>query len=224
MSSTGFKHQLFTQFARIGKAVSSANRLEILEFLAQGERSVEALAKACRLSMANTSQHLQQLRQAGLVVARKQGQRVYYRLAGDEVVALIAMLRRLAECQLAEVDRLVDAYLTVKDSLEPVPAEELLERARSGLVTVVDVRPSEEFAAGHVPGAVNLPLEQLESRLHQLPRDQEIVAYCRGPYCVLAFEAVAKLRDKGFKARRLQDGFPEWKSAGLPVETASRSS
>lgn len=224
MSSTGFKHQLFTQFARIGKAVSSANRLEILEFLAQGERSVEALAKVCRLSMANTSQHLQQLRQAGLVVARKQGQRVYYRLAGDEVVALIAMLRRLAERQLAEVDRLVDAYLTVKDGLEPVPAEELLERARSGLVTVVDVRPSEEFAAGHVPGAVNLPLEQLESRLHQLPRDQEIVAYCRGPYCVLAFEAVAKLRDKGFKARRLQDGFPEWKSAGLPVETASGSS
>ncbi len=224
MSSTGFKHQLFTQFARIGKAVSSANRLEILEFLAQGERSVEALAKVCRLSMANTSQHLQQLRQAGLVVARKQGQRVYYRLAGDEVVALIAMLRRLAERQLAEVDRLVDAYLTVKDGLEPVPAEELLERARSGLVTVVDVRPSEEFAAGHVPGAVNLPLEQLESRLHQLPRDQEIVAYCRGPYCVLAFEAVAKLRDKGFKARRLQNGFPEWKSAGLPVETASRES
>jgi rhodanese-related sulfurtransferase/DNA-binding transcriptional ArsR family regulator len=224
MSSTGFKHQLFTQFARIGKAVSSANRLEILEFLAQGERSVEALAKVCRLSMANTSQHLQQLRQAGLVVARKQGQRVYYRLAGDQVVALIAMLRRLAERQLAEVDRLVDAYLTVKDGLEPVPAEELLERARSGLVTVVDVRPSEEFAAGHVPGAVNLPLEELESRLHQLPRDQEIVAYCRGPYCVLAFEAVAKLRDKGFKARRLQDGFPEWKSAGLPVETASRSS
>ena len=224
MLSTGFKHQLFTQFARIGKAVSSANRLEILEFLAQGECSVEALAKVCRLSMANTSQHLQQLRQAGLVVARKQGQRVYYRLAGDEVVALIAMLRRLAERQLAEVDRLVDAYLTVKDGLEPLPAEELLERARSGLVTVVDVRPSEEFAAGHVPGAVNLPLERLESRLHQLPRNQEIVAYCRGPYCVLAFEAVAKLRDKGFKARRLQNGFPEWKSAGLPVETASRES
>jgi rhodanese-related sulfurtransferase/DNA-binding transcriptional ArsR family regulator len=208
----------------IASAVLGACRLEILEFLAQGERSVEALAKVCRLSMANTSQHLQQLRQAGLVVARKQGQRVYYRLAGDQVVALIAMLRRLAERQLAEVDRLVDAYLTVKDGLEPVPAEELLERARSGLVTVVDVRPSEEFAAGHVPGAVNLPLEELESRLHQLPRDQEIVAYCRGPYCVLAFEAVAKLRDKGFKARRLQDGFPEWKSAGLPVETASRSS
>jgi rhodanese-related sulfurtransferase/DNA-binding transcriptional ArsR family regulator len=222
MSSPTFKHQLFTHFARIGKAVSNANRLEILEFLAQGERSVEALAKVCRLSVANTSQHLQQLRQAGLVVARKQGQRVFYRLAGDEVVALIAMLRRLAERQLAEVERLIDAYLTVKDGLEPVPAEELLERARSGLVTVVDVRPSEEFAAGHVPGAINVPLERLESRLHQLPREQEIVAYCRGPYCVLAFEAVAKLREKGFKARRLQDGFPEWKGAGLPVETTSR--
>ncbi|GMQ95858.1 MAG: metalloregulator ArsR/SmtB family transcription factor [Gammaproteobacteria bacterium] len=219
MSSPTFQHQLFTHFARIGKAVSNANRLKLLEFLAQGERSVEALAKVCRLSVANTSQHLQQLRQAGLVVARKQGQRVYYRLAGDEVVALIAMLRRLAERQLAEVERLVDAYLTVKDGLEPVPAEELLERARSGLVTVLDVRPSEEFAAGHLPGAFNLPLAQLETCLHQLPRDQEIVAYCRGPYCVLAFEAVAKLREKGFQARRLQDGFPEWKSAGLPVET-----
>ncbi|GMQ77149.1 MAG: metalloregulator ArsR/SmtB family transcription factor [Gammaproteobacteria bacterium] len=224
MSSPTFKHQLFTHFARIGKAVSNANRLKILEFLAQGERSVEALAKVSRLSVANTSQHLQQLRQAGLVVARKQGQRVYYRLAGDEVVTLIAMLRRFAERQLAEVERLVDAYLTVKDGLEPVPAAELLERARSGLVTVLDVRPSEEFAAGHVPGAVNLPLEQLETHLHQLPGDQEIVAYCRGPYCVLAFEAVAKLREKGFQARRLQDGFPEWKSAGLPVEKTSGDS
>ena len=221
MSSTTFKHQLFTHFARIGKAVSNANRLEILEFLAQGERSVEALARVCGLSVANTSQHLQQLRQAGLVAARKQGQRVYYRLSGDEVVALSAMLRRLAERQLAEVERLVDAYLSVKDGLEPVPAEELLGRVRSGLVTVLDVRPSEEFTAGHLPGAINVPLDQLESRLHQLPGDQEIVAYCRGPYCVLAFEAVAKLREKGFEARRLQDGFPEWKSAGLPVETTS---
>ena len=221
MSNAAFKHELFTQFARIGKAVSSANRLEILEFLAQGERSVEELANVCQLSVANTSQHLQQLRQAGLVTARKQGQRVYYCLAGDDVVALVAMLRQLAERQLAEVERLVNAYLTVKDGLEPVPAEELMQRARSGLVTVVDVRPSEEFAAGHVPGAINLPLKQLESRLNQLPSDQEIVAYCRGPYCVLAFEAVARLREKGFKARRLEDGFPEWKSAGLPVEKTS---
>lgn len=219
MSSGTFKHELFAQFARIGKALSNANRLEILEFLAQSERSVEALAKASRLTVANTSQHLQQLRQAGLVTTRKQGQHVYYRLAGGEVVEFIAMLRRLAERQLAEVERLVNTYLTVKDSLEPVPATELMQRARSGLVTVLDVRPTEEFVAGHVPGAINLPLKQLESRLDQLPIDQEIVAYCRGPYCILAFEAVAKLREKGFKARRLQDGFPEWKNAGLPVET-----
>jgi rhodanese-related sulfurtransferase/DNA-binding transcriptional ArsR family regulator len=224
MSSSTFKHELFTHFARIGKALSHANRLEILEFLAQGERNVEALAKACGLTVANTSQHLQQLRQAGLVIARKQGQHVYYRLAGDEVVELINTLRTLAERQLAEVERLVNAYLTVKDSLEPVPAIELMQRARSGLVTVLDVRPTEEFVAGHVPGAINLPLKQLESHLDQLPIDQEIVAYCRGPYCILAFEAVAKLREKGFKARRLQDGFPEWKVAGLPVETTSPDS
>lgn len=224
MSSTTFKHELFTQFARMGKALSHANRLEILEFLAQGERNVEALAKTSGLTVANTSQHLQQLRQAGLVTMHKRGQHVYYRLPGDEVVELIAMLRALAERQLAEVERLVNAYLTVKDSLEPVPATELMQRARSGLVTVLDVRPTEEFVAGHVPGAINLPLKQLESRLHQLPMDQEIVAYCRGPYCVLAFEAVAKLRANGFKARRLQDGFPEWKIAGLPVQTTSPDS
>jgi rhodanese-related sulfurtransferase len=198
--------------------------LEILEFLAQSERSVEALAKTSRLTVANTSQHLQQLRQAGLVTTRKQGQHVYYRLAGGEVVELITMLRTLAERQLAEVERLVNTYLTLKDNLEPVPATELMQRARSGLVTVLDVRPAEEFVAGHVPGAINLPLKQLESRLDQLPIDQEIVAYCRGPYCILAFEAVAKLREKGFKARRLQDGFPEWKIAGLPVETTSPDS
>ncbi len=221
MSSSTLKHEFFTQFARIGKALSHANRLEIMEFLAQGERSVEALAKACRLTVANTSQHLQQLRQAGLVTTRKQGQHVYYRLAGNEVAEFVSMLHKLGERQLAEVERLVNTFLTVKDSLEPVPASELLQRARSGLVTVIDVRPSEEFAAGHVPGAINLPLKQLESCLHQLPAEHEIVAYCRGPYCVLAFEAVAKLREKGFKARRLQDGFPEWKSAGLPVETTS---
>ncbi len=224
MSSGTFKHELFTQFARIGKALSNANRLEIMEFLAQGEHNVEGLAQACRLTVANTSQHLQQLRQAGLVTMRKQGQHVYYRLAGDEVVEFLSMLHKLGERQLAEVERLVNTFLTVKDSLEPVPAVELLQRARSGLVTVLDVRPSDEFAAGHVPGAINLPLKQLESRLHELPADHEIVAYCRGPYCILAFEAVARLRQQGFKARRLQDGFPEWKIAGLPVETTPTDS
>jgi rhodanese-related sulfurtransferase/DNA-binding transcriptional ArsR family regulator len=218
MSGTTFKHELFSQLARVGKALSNANRLEILDFLAQGEHSVEALARACGLSVANTSQHLQQLRQTGMVAARKDGQLVFYRLAGNEVVDLVGAVRRMAEHTLADVERLVNAYLTVKDSLEPVPRKELVKRAQRGLVTVLDVRPADEFAAGHVPGAINVPVGQLGKRLKELPAGQEIVAYCRGPYCVLAYEAVAKLREHGFKARRLEDGFPEWKTAGLPVE------
>lgn len=219
MSSAGFKQQLFVEFARIAKALSSPARLELLDFLAQGERNVEGLADATKLSVANTSQHLQQLRQAGLVRARKQGQQVYYALASADVVELLVALRHAAERHIAEVDRLVDAYLTVKDNLEPVPRAELLERAREGLVTVLDVRPPEEYAAGHLPGAVNVPLTELEKHLKELPKDREVVAYCRGPYCVLAYEAVARLRDEGFRARRLQDGFPEWRIAGLPIES-----
>lgn len=218
MSTGSFKQDLFAQFARVGKALSNANRLELLEFLAQGERSVEALARVSGLSVANTSQHLQQLRQAGLVTCRKDGLRVYYSLSGDDVVALLDALRAVAERHLAEVDKLVNGYLTVKDDLEPVPREALLERARQGLVTVLDVRPAEEFQAGHLPGAINIPLEQLAAQLKQLDPSQEIVDYCRGPHCILAFEAVARLRDQGLRARRLQDGFPEWKQAGLPVE------
>lgn len=219
MSSTsGVKQRLFSQYARIAKALSSPNRLELLDFLAQGERNVESLALSAGLSVANTSQHLQQLRQAGLVTARKQGLQVHYRLASDEVVALLAVLRGTAEKHIAEVDRLIDTYLTVKDDLEPVPRDELLTRVRDGLVTVVDVRPPEEYAAGHVPGAINVPLSTLDDKLASLPLDREVVAYCRGPYCVLAYDAVARLRSKGFKARRLQDGFPEWKLSGLPVE------
>ncbi len=218
MSTGSFKQDLFAQFARVGKALSNANRLELLEFLAQGERSVEALARVSGLSVANTSQHLQQLRQAGLVTCRKDGLRVYYSLSGDDVVALLDALRAVAERHLAEVDKLVNTYLTVKDSLEPVPAQELLERARQGLVTVIDVRPPEEYAAGHLPGAVNIPLAELEHRLHELDPGQEIVAYCRGPHCVLAFDAVARLRERGLRARRLENGYPEWKLAGLPVE------
>lgn len=215
---TNFKQDLFAQFARVGKALSNGNRLEMLEFLAQGERSVESLATVAGLTVANTSQHLQQLRQIGLVTARKEGQHVLYRLAGDDIVSLIGCLRRVAENHLAEVNRLVDSYLMVKDSLEPVPAEELLTRARDGLVTVLDVRPPEEYAAGHLPGALNIPLVDLEKHLAELSPDNEVVAYCRGPYCVLAYEAVARLRKKGYHARRLQDGFPEWKQAGLPIE------
>lgn len=218
MSSVGFKQQLFAEFARIAKALASPVRLELLDFLAQGERNVESLAQAAKVSIANASQHLQHLRQAGLVSARKQGQQVYYSLASTDVVELLVALRHAAERHIAEVDRLVDAYLTVKDNLEPVPRAELLARARQGLITVLDVRPPEEYAAGHLPGAVNVPLAELEKHLKELPKDREVVAYCRGPYCVLAYEAVARLREKGFRARRLQDGFPEWRIAGLPVE------
>ena len=219
MSGSDFKHDLFSQFARIGKALSHSNRLELLEFIAQGERGVEALAHLARLSVANASQHLQQLRQAGLVLTRKEGKRVFYRLADDDVVRLLELLRGVASRHLAEVERLVSTYLDTRDSLEPVPAQELLTRARDNLVTVLDVRPPEEFAAGHVPGALNIPLEHLEQHLGDLPSDREIVAYCRGPYCVLAFEAVARLRENGFEARRMEDGFPEWRQAGLPTET-----
>jgi rhodanese-related sulfurtransferase len=222
MSRQNLKQQIYSQVARIGKVVCHGHRLELLEYLAQGERTVEALAKLTGLSVANTSQHLRVMRQSGLVEARKDGLYVHYNLADDEIVRLLASMRRLAESHLADVDRLVRAYLTVKDELEPIPRRELLERARKGMVTVLDVRPPEEYASGHVPGAVNVPLKDLAKRLKQLPRDQEIVAYCRGPHCVLAFEAVARLREKGFRARRLQDGFPEWRQAGLPVEKSAK--
>lgn len=223
MSSANFKHDLFAQFARVGKALSSGNRLELLEYLAQGERSVEELGKVAGLTLANTSQHLQQLRQAGLVATRKEGLKVYYRLSGDDVIVLLDALRAVAERHVADVERLVNTYLTVKDSLEPVPRAELLARVRDGLVTVLDVRPPEEYAAGHVPGAINIPLAELERRLDELGKEQEIVAYCRGPHCVLAFDAVARLREKGLKARRLEDGYPEWKAEGLPVESRDDS-
>lgn len=219
MSSGNVKHDLFAQFARIGKALSNPNRLEIIEFLAQGERSVDALAQVASLSVANTSQHLQQLRQAGLVTLRKEGQRVYYRLSGDDVVLLLNSLRDVADRHLAEVAHLVTSYLDTKDMLEPLLAEELLTRVRAGEVTVLDVRPAEEFAAGHLPGAINIPLSELEARLGELRPNQEVVAYCRGPYCVLSYDAVARLREHGLQARRLKDGYPEWKIAGLPVES-----
>lgn len=218
MSINNFKHDLFAQFARVGKALSNGNRLELLEFLAQGERGVDELAKTAGLSVGNTSQHLQQLRQAGLVVSRKQGLNVLYRLTDDDVVDLLGALRSVAERHVADVERLINSFLTVKDDLEPIPREELLSRVRDGLVTVVDVRPPEEYAAGHVPGAVNIPLDKLKSHLKDLQTYQEIVAYCRGPHCVLAFDAVEQLRKRGIKARRLEDGYPEWKLAGMPIE------
>jgi len=220
MSSGNFKHDLFAQFARLGKALSNGNRLELLEFIAQAERSVDELAQVAGLSLANTSQHLRHLKQAGLVTCRKEGLKVYYQLSGNDVLTLLDALRTSAERHMAEVKQLVQTYLHSRDDLEPVAHSVLLERARDGLVTVLDVRPNEEYAAGHVPGAINVPLKDLESHLQDLDPEHEVVAYCRGPHCILAFEAVAKLRKKGFKAARLEDGFPEWKLAGLPVETA----
>ncbi len=213
------KDRLYEQFARIGKAVASPRRLELLEILAQGERTVEALASETALSVANASHHLQALREARLVEARKDGLYVYYRLADPDVFELSRMIRVLAERRLAEVDRIVRTYLADRDQLEPIGRQELLERAQAGTVLVLDVRPFDEYRAGHVPGALSVPVDQLERRLRELPPDKEIVAYCRGPYCVLAFRAVEILRARGRAARRLVEGFPEWRAAGLPVET-----
>jgi len=223
MSSGHFKHDLFAQFARVGKALSNGNRLELLEYIAQGERSVDELARVSGLAVANTSQHLQQLRQAGLVRCRKDGLKVFYTLSGDDVIGLLDALRGVAERHVADVEQLVNSYLTVKDDLEPLPRQELLQRVRDGLVTVLDVRPPEEYTAGHIPGAVNVPLSELERYLKELNPEQEVVAYCRGPHCVLAFDAVARLRSEGVAARRLEGGFPEWRRAGLPVESTRKT-
>src|SRR5712692_9293552 len=216
MSSTNPKHALFVEFAGVAKCLAHAHRLELVEQLAQGERSVEILAARTGLSMANTSQHLQPMRRAGIISARRDGKFVFYRLADESVLDLLAALRRIAERNSAEVERVIRTYFHDRDSLEAVSRDELLQQTRAGLVTVLDVRPPDEFALGHLPGAVNIPLRELEARLADLDRSLEIVAYCRGPYCVLSYEAVAALRTKGFKARRLEDGFPEWRAAGLP--------
>jgi ArsR family transcriptional regulator len=219
MSRQGPKQALFAQFAAVAKTLGHAHRLELLEQLAQGERTVEVLADRVGLSIANASQHLQQMRRTGLVANRRDGKFVYYRLADDAVLELLAALRRIAERNLAEVERVVRSYFDQRDSLEPVSRAELVERSRAGTVTILDVRPEDEFALGHLPGALNIPLRELESRLGEIDPEQEIVAYCRGPYCVLSYEAVAALRARGFKARRLEDGLPEWRVAGLPVVT-----
>ena len=216
--SIGPKQALYSEFATVARALGSQHRLEILEHLAQGERGVEALAQRVGLSVANASQHLQQLRRAALVAPRRDGKFVLYRIADDGVLGLLAALSGIAERNLAEVDRIRRSYFDDRDSMEPVSREELLQRTRDGLVTVLDVRPVDEFDAGHLPGAVNIPLAKLEKRLADLDPDREIVAYCRGPWCVLSFEAVAALRARGFKARRLKDGLPEWRAAGLPIE------
>ena len=208
---------LHEQFARIGKALGSARRVELLDLLCQGERSVEALARTASMTVTNTSQHLHVLRAARLVEARKEGTKVIYRVAGEDVCRFFFALRELAGARLAEVEQIVRRYMEGGGGLEQVTRAELLARVKRDDVVVLDVRPPEEFAAGHIPGAVSVPLDQLEQRLGSLPRDAEIVAYCRGPYCLLAPRAVELLRERGFRARRLEDGLPEWRLAGLPV-------
>lgn len=217
----GFKNRLYGQFARIGKALASPRRLELLELLAQGPRTVERLAQESGLSMASASQHLQSLRTAGLVENHKRGQFVHYRLADPAVFELTRALRLVAELRLAELERVVKGYFGDRPDPEPVSIEELLERVRSGSVVVVDTRPAIEFAAGHIAGAISVPVDELNERLSQLPPKAEYVAYCRGPYCVYADRAVELLQANGRRARRLRDGFPEWKAAGLPVESDS---
>ena len=212
------KSRLYEAIGRVALALGSAGRLQILEFVAQRERSVDALAAMTGLSVANTSKHLQALRQAGLVSARKDGLRVYYAIAGDDVAALLSALREVSEHRVAEVERLLRTWLAHRDEMEAVPAHEVLERARKGLVVVLDVRPAEEYLAGHLPGAVNIPIHELEKRLKELPKRKEVIAYCRGPYCLMSYDAVTLLRRKGLKARRLEAGLPEWRAAGLPVE------
>jgi ArsR family transcriptional regulator len=221
MSIRNPKLALFAQFASVSKSLGHPHRLELLEQLAQGERTVEILADRTGLSIANTSQHLQQMRRAGLVTNRRDGKFVFYQLADDSVLSLLAALRTIAERNLAEVERIVRSYFDDRDSLEAVSRDELLSRSRAGTVTILDVRPEDEFALGHLPGAVNIPLRALERRLSELDPSKEIVAYCRGPYCVLSYEAVAALRKRGFTARRLEDGLPEWRAAGLTVVTGA---
>ena len=218
MSPVSPKKRLFEHFARVAKAMASPNRLELLEALAQGERGVDALSQASGMSVANTSHHLQTLRDGGLAKSRKEGLQVFYSLTDDAIPALIAGIRGVAERHLAEVERIVRENFDSRDGLKPVRRDELMQLAASGEAMVIDVRPASEYEAGHVPGAINIPIDSLPQRLMELPHSQEIVAYCRGPYCMLAFDAVEQLRKSGFRARRMEDGFPEWKADQLPVE------
>jgi rhodanese-related sulfurtransferase/DNA-binding transcriptional ArsR family regulator len=212
-----FKTGLYEQLARVGKALSSPHRIEMMELLAQRERTVESLADELGQGMGNASAHLQVLRQARLVESRKEGLFVHYRVADDVVLGLLEALRKVAETRLAEVDRLVESYFGDRTGMDAIGFDELRSRLKAGSVILVDVRPAEEYAAGHIAGAVSIPHDQLEDRLRELPKDKEVVAYCRGPYCVFADEAVAMLKGKRRKASRLEAGFPEWKNAGLPV-------
>ncbi len=211
------KRLLFRQFAVVAKAVAHEHRLELLEALAQGERSVETLAGCTGLSIANASQHLQRMRRAGLVETRRDGKFIYYGLSDTAVLDLVAALSRIGERHVAEVDKIVRTYFNSRDALEPVSRADLLARIKRGDVQVLDVRPADEFALAHIPGAISIPLAMLKKKLAMLDPDKEIVAYCRGAWCVLSFDAVALLRDRGYRVRRLEDGLPEWQAANLPI-------
>lgn len=221
-SGRQYKDAIYEQFARISKALASSHRIELVELLAQGPRTVEALSRLADLSLANASQHLQVLRAAGLVESLKEGLYVTYRVADPVVIELLLSLRRVAEARLAEVELITGDFLAERNQLEALDEPALRRRVRNGDVTVVDVRPADEYAAGHIPGALSIPLPELAKRLAELPRDKEIVAYCRGPYCVLAVEAVKLLRGNGLKAVRMGDGVLDWAAHGLRVETTNQ--
>lgn len=220
MSMASAKHLLLEHLADLTKALANSNRLELLELLAQGAQPVEVLAQRTGLSFANVSQHLQTLKKAGLVIGERDGKNVRYRLQDGPIVEAIAGLRRLAEHNVAAIGDVRRRYLDDMDGMDPVSHEELMARVKSDSVLLLDVRPGDEFASGHLPGAVHIDVAELEARAGELPADREIVAYCRGPYCVMSYKAVQMLRGRGFNVRRLEDGFPEWKAAGRPVETA----
>ncbi len=219
MGHRELKDPLYQQFARIGDALGSPRRIELLDLLAQGEKTVERLAEQAAMPVKNTSAHLRVLRQARLVETRRNGTFVHYRLAGDDVFDLLRALQIAARNRLAEVEQVTNLYLTRRDALEPVTGEELRRLVREGGVTVLDARPREEYEAGHIPGALSVPVDELERRLSAIPADREVIAYCRGPYCVFALEAVTLLRERGYRARRAEDGLPEWRSSGMPVAT-----
>ena len=218
-SDREIKDRLFGQFARVGKALASPKRLEIVDLLAQGERTVEEIARETDMSVASASQHLQALKGARMVEARREGLYAHYRLADEDVFRTWQAVRALGESRLAEVDRVVETYLEDRDALEAVDVMELMERLSDGSVVVLDVRPEEEYRAGHIPGAHSVPVEKLEAYLEEIPKNQEVVAYCRGPYCVFSDEAVALLSSRGYRVKRLAEGLPDWRAAGMPVES-----
>lgn len=218
MTDREFKDLVFAQFAQITQAFAAPKRLEIIDILSQGERDVDSLSRQVSMSVANTSRHLQVLKHARLVDTRREGVRIFYRLSDDDISACWLRLQSLAEKRSAELRQIAQTYFSRRDNLEPVTHEELAQRVREKDVVVIDVRPTHEFHSGHIPGAISIPLAELKDRLDEIPRDHPVMAYCRGPYCVLSSRAIGLLTQAGFQAQRLKEGLPEWKFAGLPVE------